>query len=715
MQVPGCLDINEYRVHDLSSNELQDKATSLFSKTKQLAYEMSTEIIMVTANIAVLKGNDELKIEINKLVNELNMQNDNIIIATRTSDHVYNNLFSLNTSINDCATFLADLKFSKINFMNKSKFKKRLYIVLNGIRSKLTHLLTSVSLHLISNTSPEQQSHEVGKVNLQKSAYSFYYGIFSHSKNHCIAYKMFVESADKSNDVDSMLFLSDMYKYGQGVHKDQDESLKWLAKAADEGSLEGKTRLGFLYLKYFSIFENTFCNSKDYAKNMQMLEGLIRGHDLSEIDEYGRYKEGFDMIKDSAELGHFLAKYFMGRLYELVNNIESAIDNYQASHLGGCTFATTALGLIFMSGKGGKRIIQNKEKAFGLFLLAAKGGGDEAAYRHCGNCYEHGVGTPMNLNEAIYYYQVGADMGSAECQYDLGYLMLRNAVNRFSELTSSATCNTNTNRTTNDPYGFLNLNLTDAFRKYYSSVNVSEGTVVTKIFDEVKSALKYLRMASENGSQDASFQLGVAYECGFLLPPDLQSAFIQYEHAALQGHAKAAICAGNILCQDRGPISFRRNEADGVTDDNYIHALEFYHIAAKQGSGEAMNNIAILLENGHGLRNKKPDAMAAAAWYLDAYKSGFVESALNLGLLMSEGYIEGFVTREGKETYTILKAQKFLETEFSAKSSSGVFDERFLKMLQRLRDYIEIQKSGLKKADNTDDNNIGSNIDQQLK
>ncbi len=91
-------------------------------------------------------------------------------------------------------------------------------------------------------------------------------------------------------------------------------------------------------------------------------------------------------------------------------------------------------------------------------------------------------------------------------------------------------------------------------------------------------ALKWYRMAAEQGDADAQTDLGIMYDNGFGVPQDYAAALKWYRKAAEQGYADAQHCLGTMYLH-----------GFGVTRD-YVQAHMWFNLAAAQGLEDARKN-----------------------------------------------------------------------------------------------------------------------------
>ncbi len=129
---------------------------------------------------------------------------------------------------------------------------------------------------------------------------------------------------------------------------------------------------------------------------------------------------------------------------------------------------------------------EKEEKAFSLFLKAAKKGNPEAQ-NMLGKCYENGIGVLQNDREAAVWYKKSAYHGYADGQNNL------------------ANC-------------------------------YMHGTGLGK---DDRLAIKYYHMAASHGSVAGAYNLGYCYETGYGLPRNKNAAMYFYKMAARKGYTLA--------------------------------------------------------------------------------------------------------------------------------------------------------------------------------
>ena len=205
-----------------------------------------------------------------------------------------------------------------------------------------------------------------------------------------------------------------------------------------------------------------------------------------------------------------------------------------------------------------------------------------------GYAYEFGIGTPLNIKEAMKYYEMAAKQNNALGMTNLADLYIQeNKLKKAKPLLVKAA---------EKEYGYAQYLLAMNFFDLYSENN--------------KEALFWLEKAANNDEPEALFQLGVYYSEG----NDLAKSIKYYQRAAELNHADAALELSYIY--DEGAIV----EQD---DDK---ALFFLKKSAELGNQEAIEELAAqalvsLDQNGQG----NMDAKEAEYWIK---KAGYTDEML---------------------------------------------------------------------------------------
>ena len=131
-------------------------------------------------------------------------------------------------------------------------------------------------------------------------------------------------------------------------------------------------------------------------------------------------------------------------------------------------------------------------------------------------------------------------------------------------------------------------------------------------------AVKFFRIAAEQGHAGGQFQLGLMYAAGRGgLQKDEVQAAEWFRKAAEQGHAYSQTLIAVMLAEGKGGLP--RDEAQ---------AAQWYRKAAEQGNAAAQNNLADMYENGRGELPKDRDQ--AISWYRRAANQGLQDARESL-------------------------------------------------------------------------------------
>ena len=196
-----------------------------------------------------------------------------------------------------------------------------------------------------------------------------------------------------------------------------------------------------------------------------------------------------------------------------------------------------------------------------------------------GYAYEFGIGTSLNIKEAMKYYEMAAKQNNALGMTNLADLYIQeDKLKKAKPLLVKAA---------KKESGYAQYLLAMNFFDLYSENN--------------KEALFWLERAASNDEPEALYQLGVYYLEG--VEVDLAKAINYFQRAAELNHADAALELSYIVAQD---------------DDK---ALFFLKKAAELGNQEAIEELAAQALSGEG----NMDAKEAEYWIK---KAGYTEEML---------------------------------------------------------------------------------------
>lgn len=230
--------------------------------------------------------------------------------------------------------------------------------------------------------------------------------------------------------------------------------------------------------------------------------------------------------------------------------------------------------------------IQEDEKLMkeGFNALKKKVDSGDIHYENSlGYAYEFGIGTSLNIKEAMKYYEMAARQNNAIGMTNLADLYIQeNKLKKAKPLLLKAA---------EKEYGYAQYLLAMNFFDLYSENN--------------KEALFWLERAASNDEPEALYQLGVYYSEG----NDLAKSIKYYQRAAELNHADAALA-----------LSYLYDEGISVEQDD-DKALFFLKKAAELENQEAIDELASMALSGQG----NMDAKEAEYWIK---KAGYTEEML---------------------------------------------------------------------------------------
>ncbi|PWN23200.1 HCP-like protein [Microstroma glucosiphilum] len=278
-------------------------------------------------------------------------------------------------------------------------------------------------------------------------------------------------------------------------------------------------------------------------------------------------KEAIGLLKKIAERGQSDAQYFLADCYA--------------------------------NGIGTPKNKQDFDRAYPLFVLAAKHGHPDAAYR-AGTCYEKGWGCRRDNGKALQFYRKAAAqshpgamyrLATAELNGELG--LKRSAKEGVKWLKRSADA-----ATPEFPHALHELAL------------LHERGIDNVLFLDPEYACELLAQAGEMGYAPSAYKLGVNYEYGRMgCPQDAGLSIHMYNIAAQQNHREAcfALTAWYLV------------GAPGILPQSDTEAYLWAKKAGEQGLAKAEYAVGYFTEMGIGTVK---DIKEAKAWFSRAAEHG---------------------------------------------------------------------------------------------
>ncbi|KAH6610870.1 hypothetical protein Trco_000890 [Trichoderma cornu-damae] len=277
---------------------------------------------------------------------------------------------------------------------------------------------------------------------------------------------------------------------------------------------------------------------------------------------------------------------------------------------GGYPFAQYYLADGFASGLFSKGK-EDHGQAFPLFVLAAKHGHAESAYR-AALCYEFGWGCRKDPAKAVQFLRSAASkrhpgamtrLGKACLSGDLGEKRYREGI-KWLKLAAEAA---------DAQYNAAPYQLACLYETGYGD----------DIFRDLDYAAELFTQAAELGHPEANFRMGDAYEHGHLnCPRDPALSVHFYTGAAERGHAPAmmGLCAWYMV---GAPPMLEKDEEE---------AYEWARRSADMGFVKAQYAIGYFTEMGIGCRR---DILEANVWYVKAADAGDERAKQRLSIIQA--------------------------------------------------------------------------------
>ena len=343
-------------------------------------------------------------------------------------------------------------------------------------------------------------------------------------------------------------------------------------------------------------------------KNVEVIERQMVT--VSETLEEGKH---ITIIADDESIwvngkfcGYFPLNDSLSDALNFPKNYEDAFRLYKQNADKGDADAQNNLGVCYFLGKGVK---QNYKQAVKWFE-AAYNNGNVSAQCNLADCYYVGDGVAQDKEQAKKLFN-GVANGFAYAQLSLGTIYMSDE--NYEEALKW-------NRMAAEqgyPGGQRAIG-----SSYYS------GNGVKQDFNE---AVKWFELASNNGSLWAHVELGNCYYNGYGVKQDYAEAVKWFRKSADQGLAYAQLYLG--ICYENGY---------GV-DKDYKQAITWYRKAADQDLASAQNRLGLLYSDGKGTRQ---DSKEAVKWFRKAAEHGYAIGQSNLAYCYY--YAEG-VNQDYKE------------------------------------------------------------------
>lgn len=434
----------------------------------------------------------------------------------------------------------------------------------------------------ISEVEKEEKAYKLLKKCAEsdyKLAYKYLADCYNNSygtkANRKLAITYYIKAAE-DGDVEAMNALVLLYSEAKSPYENSKEAFKWALKSAEQCDLTGIINVTKFYQKGYGTaknveqylfwahkgleFNNVDCiaslinfyqeNPNYPNRNLELIELYKMKYANGEIKCSGIISYLYHQIGDEDKAKEWLNKnlsknnpegyYKLAKHYEEENDLTNAFENYNLAAKYGYVDAYLPLYNCYINGKG---VEKNSEEAFNICKKMYKEKINSGAL-YLGQCYELGIGVPVNYKTANKYYTE-----ALENNYKLGtvYYKLGSAYE----------------------YGH-------GARRCYAD------------------ALNYYNKGYELGDLDCTFKVGQFHEEGIGVPRSIATAetyYFECENSTNPQHL--------IKIASRYEISKRQN---------YKKAFKLYKKAADLGSAYAMWKTGMCYLYGDGAEVSDEDA-----------------------------------------------------------------------------------------------------------
>lgn len=424
----------------------------------------------------------------------------------------------------------------------------------------------------------------------------YYSGKNDMVQNYAVALQWWAKAAQQGN-VNAIANMGLCYQYGRGIEKDSVRATQLYLRAIEKGNkrLLPERRVYAQKGDNFNCILLGLCHQK----------GIGTDKNLSEAMKYYEMAAKQSSIDGQRELGLCL-------LNAKKNSQAAQWFKMAADHND--VVSAYYYGKMLKDGQG---VLQDKQQTVIYWLKAAEQGFAQAQC-DLGSLYQQGDGVSKDAKQAVCWFTKAAVQGVARAQWNLAVCYMNGeGANRdyeqalywFGEAVSkgySRAFKNLCNDAKDNPF-LLYLQGVAAYQeedmenamKYFKQLDkldIMEGTVMSGVCFanpryskcNPKKAVKILK--GIQGSPMAQFRLGIFYEVGEGMAPDVEQALRYYNQAALSGYAPAQCRLGDLYFEGHG------------VPQNYVEAVRYYRMADVQGRLEqvAAQRYAACYENGWG-------------------------------------------------------------------------------------------------------------------
>ncbi|XAO25615.1 hypothetical protein I312_104443 [Cryptococcus bacillisporus CA1280] len=302
----------------------------------------------------------------------------------------------------------------------------------------------------------------------------------------------------------------------------------------------------------------------------------------------------------------------------------------------------------YANGIGTARGKQDFDRAFPLFILAAKHGHPDACYR-AGTCCEHGWGCRRDSGKAVSFYKKAAVGLHPGAMYRLGTAELNGALG-FP-------------RRPKEGVKWLKRSAEHATEEFPHALHelalLHERGIENVVFVDNDYAAELLAQSAELGYAPSAFKLGECYEYGKMgCPVDPALSIHYYNISAQQNHKDAcfALTAWYLV------------GSPGVLPQSDTEAYLWAKKAAELGLAKAQYAVGYFTETGIGI---EANSQAALTWYKKAAEGGDKRAAKRLATGSRSSALDRRLEMEALKEEKRLGAARVAQRSGSGSGANG--------------------------------------------
>ncbi len=481
-------------------------------------------------------------------------------------------------------------------------------------------------------------------------------------------------------DIAAQFNVAQMYQQGIGVEKSIDQAIKFYSMAAAQNDLAAEYQLGVIYFQGLDVKPDyrlamEWWTDAAFKGNEYAQYALARIYENGYQDESGKEvvaanpDQAFALYQLSSVNKYGLAQYRLAEIMvrqkptELnVADLDMRRKVIKGLYQGAADYGVeqAKLPLAFYNAMDADQIKQ--AQAFTDAQQAATAGSVDAAFL-LGIMYDRGIATERSREQAVHWYEqsvqnpmssfilgtYAAEGAGLEKSSEKAVNYLQFAVdNAFSPADFNIAVFKQRQGESFLPYleKAVNLGLSRAglvLADYYMTSASND--------QQLKEARDLYERFAKQGDLSAQLKLGYMYEQGIGIPQDYHQAQTWYTAAAEKGSNKAQYLLGRLyqlgylgtspdyklarqwyaLAQTHyAPAAVAYGFIDEMVDDDYVHALNEYQLAADLGDPVAAYDLGLMYEKG---KNQWVDLAKAKELYLQAAQGGVVKAMVSLGIL----------------------------------------------------------------------------------